>query len=106
LEGLDTEEEMVELCKKIGDQIGFNAAETQQTSILYDLRRVKRFDAFLRVLERLKHRIPSLPAEEELFYRINPRNWREYKSLISVFAKDREFKVTRAREKGKEVRGA
>lgn len=100
------EREMVELCKKIGDQIGFNAADTHQTSILYDLRRVKRFDAFLHVLERLKHRIPSLSTEEEFFYRINSRNWREYKSLISMFAKDQEFRATRAREKGKEVRGA
>lgn len=94
------EEKMVGLCKKMGHQIGFSAAETQRASILYDLRRVKRFDDFLHVLERLKHRIPSLSIEEEFFREINPGNWREFKSLISIFAKDQEFKVTYAREKG------
>lgn len=93
------EKEMVELCKKMGHQIGFSAAETRRASILYDLRRVKRFDAFLRVLERLKHRIPSLSTEQEFFHEINPKNWREFKSLISIFAKDQEFKVTYARER-------
>jgi hypothetical protein len=100
MERIGMEKEMIELCKKMGHQIGFDAAETQQASILYDLRRVKRFDAFLRALERLKHRIPSLSTEEEFFYRINSKNWREYKSLISIFAKDQEFKVTYARGKG------
>jgi hypothetical protein len=88
---------MVELCKKMGHQIGYHAAETQQASVLYDLRRVKRFDGFLHVLERLKHRIPSLSAEQEFFDNINSRNWVEYKSLISIFAKDQEFKVNYAR---------
>jgi hypothetical protein len=97
------EKELVELCKKMGHQIGFQAAERQQASILYDLRRVKRFDAFLHVLERLKHRIPSLSTEQEFFERINQKNWREYKSLISIFAKDQESKVTYARAKEKEV---
>jgi hypothetical protein len=83
----------------MGHQIGFYAADMQQGSILYDLRRVKRFDAFLHILERLKHRIPSLSTEQEFFQRVNSRNWREYKSLISVFAKDQEFKVAYARAK-------
>ena len=91
------EKEMVELCKKMGHQIGYHAAETQQASILYDLRRVKQFDAFLRVLERLKHRIPSLSTEQEFFHKVNPKNWLEYKSLMSIFAKDQEFKVNYAR---------
>ncbi len=87
----------------MGQQIGFHAADTQQASILYDLRRVKRFDTFLNVLERLKHRIPSLSTEQDFFQRINAKNWREYKSLISVFAKDEESKVKYARTKGNAV---
>jgi hypothetical protein len=100
------EKEVVELCKKMGHQIGFHAAAMQQASVLYDLRRVKRYDAFLHVLERLKHRIPSLSTEQEFFYRINSKNWHEYKSLISVFAKDQEFKIKYARSKDNEVSGA
>jgi hypothetical protein len=97
MERIDLEKEMVEICKKIGHQIGYHAAEKQQASILYDLRRVKRFDAFLHVLERLKHRIPSLLTEQEFFFKIDAGNWLEYKSLISVFAKDQESKVNYAR---------
>lgn len=93
------EKEMVELCKKMGHQIGYHVAETHQESILYDLRRVKRFDAFLSVLERLKHRIPTLTVEQEFFHKITPNNWFEYKALISIFAKDQEFKVGYARGK-------
>lgn len=97
MERIGLEKEMVEICKEIGRKIGFHAADAQQSSILYDLRRVKRFNAFLHVLERLKHKIPSLPTEQEFFVKIDPKNWLEYKSLISIFAKDQESSQLRKR---------
>ncbi|MBI2183439.1 MAG: hypothetical protein HYU39_00615 [Thaumarchaeota archaeon] len=93
------EKSLVDYCKKVGNQIGYYSAQKDSKTLLYDLQRCKRFDKFLDVLDRIKKRIPELSTDLEFFYQTDQTNWREYKALIGIFAKDQEFKVTYARSK-------
>ncbi|MCL0069238.1 hypothetical protein M1O19_04790 [Dehalococcoidia bacterium] len=82
--------EMVDACESIGKQVGYDSYEKKDKSLLYDLRRCKRYDRFLAVLDRLKGRVPSLGTDKEFltYLDTHQEEWREYKSFISIFAKD------------------
>jgi hypothetical protein len=95
--------EMVDACESIGKQVGYYSYEKNK-SLLYDLRRCKRYDRFLAVLDRLKERIPSLGTDKEFLTYLDTHQgeWREYKSFISIFAKDYIFSREYAESKKKE----
>jgi len=82
--------EMVDACERIGKQVGYYSYEKKDKSLLYDLRRCKRYDRFLAMLDRLKGRVPSLGTDKGFltYLDTHQEEWREYKSFISIFAKD------------------
>lgn len=106
--------DVVEYCKKIGGQIGLYCGSVERGALLYDLRRCKRYDKFLEKLDRLKHKIDGYQPEvgpplhidikKEFFdYLAEHRTeWREYKALISIFAKDKEYDVKWVKEHPKQ----
>jgi hypothetical protein len=96
--------EMVDACEKIGKQIGHYCHEAG-ASLLYDLRRCKRYEKFLEVLDRLKGKIPSLGTDKEFLDYLDEHKseWREYKSFVSIFAKDLMFSIEYA--KGQQAKG-
>jgi len=111
-----SKKDMVEHCEKIGGQIGLYCGEVERGTLLYDLRRCKRFDKFLEILDRIKHKVDGykipigekqiplhIDIKKEFFeYLAKYRTeWREYKALISIFAKDKEYDVIRAKEYSK-----
>lgn len=126
-------QEMVDYCEKIGGQIGLYCADTGQKGLLYDLRRCKRYDKFLETLERIKHRVDGytihiggkeiplhigdLTVEEggsmkkvatlkDFFDYLTTfkTEWREYRALIDIFAKDKEYSASFAKQKSIEIK--
>lgn len=97
-----TRVQMVDACERIGKQVGYYCHEKDQ-SLLYDLRRCKRYEKFLEVMDRLKSKIPGLGTDREfLGYLDNHKSeWREYKSFISIFAKDLMYSIEYARSQSK-----
>jgi len=105
--------DMVDYCEGVGHQIGLYCGDTGQKAALYDLRRCKRYDKFLETLERLKHKIDGyepkvgsklhIDIKKEFFEYLNQHRieWREYKALIDIFAKDKEYDVTFVKGKAK-----
>ncbi|MFH1773934.1 MAG: hypothetical protein ABH874_03120 [Methanobacteriota archaeon] len=100
--------ETIDYCEKIGAQIGLYCGSIEQKSVLYDLRRCKRYDKFLEALERIKHKVEGYEIEiegkripihidikKEFFEHLSrhPMEWREYKALIDLFAMDKEADV-------------
>ncbi|MBT9145400.1 MAG: hypothetical protein DDT42_01271 [candidate division WS2 bacterium] len=107
-------EDMVNYCEEIGHQIGLYCGSVQQKSVLYDLRRCKRYDKFLEALERIKHRVEGhemkiegkripihIDIKKEFFEYLShhPMEWREYKALIDIFAMDKESDVSFTKRK-------
>jgi hypothetical protein len=112
--------DMLDYCEEVGHQIGLYCGDLGQRAALYDLRRCKRYDKFLETLERLKHKIDGheikiegnkiplhIDAKKEFFDYLNQHRteWREYKALIDIFAKDKEYDVTFVKGKTKEKEG-
>ena len=100
--------EMIDYCEEIGHKIGLYCGSTRQRSVLYDLRRSKRYDKFLEALERIKHKVDGHEIEIEgkkisihvdikkdffKYLSYSPMEWREYKALIGMFAMDKESDV-------------
>lgn len=98
--------EMVDACERIGKQIGHYCHEAG-VSLLYDLRRCKRYEKFLEVLDRLKGKIPGLGTDREFLNYLDKHRseWREYKSFISIFAKDLMFSIEYAKAQQAQGRG-
>jgi len=106
--------DMLDYCEKVGHQIGLYCGDLEQKAALYDLRRCKRYDKFLETLERLKHKIDGyetkigaklhIDAKKEFFEYLNQHQaeWKEYKALIDIFAKDKEYDVAFVKAKEKE----
>jgi len=111
--------EVIDYCEEIGTQIGLYCGDTGQKTVLYDLRRCKRYDKFLEALERIKHKIEGyemviegkripihVDIKKEFFEYLShhPMEWRECKALIDIFAMDKEGDV-QFRKSKKEVKG-
>jgi len=98
--------QLFDYCRRLGLQIGeYCASPEGKASVLYDLRNCKSYDKFLSVLERIKFKVgidvhvfekenhKSVPVaaignpEKGLIRRTN---WEECKSLITIYAKDRQ----------------
>lgn len=88
------EENIIELCEKIGDRIGKYSYFTNDKGVLFGLRNSKNLTEFLENLSSTQFKMPNekysgrLEIPKEFLLDINERNWRQYKSLITIFAKN------------------
>ena len=100
---INTRKQMLDACESIGKQVGHYCHEKKNKSPLYELRRCKRYERFLEVLDRLKSKIPSLGTHREFLNYLDTHEseWREYKSFISIFAKDLMFSIEYAKSQRK-----
>ena len=100
---ISTRAEMLDACERIGKQVGYYCHERKTNSLLYDLRRCKRYERFLEVLDRLKSKIPNLGTDKEFLIYLDSHKseWRDCKSFISIFAKDLMFSIEYAKSQRK-----
>lgn len=88
------EERIVEVCEKIGDRIGKYSYFTNDKGVLFGLRNSKNLTEFLENLNSAQFKMPNekysgrLEIPKEFLLSIDERNWRQYKSLITIFAKN------------------
>jgi len=79
------DEQMVSMCKSIGNRVGAQCRESQNKGALYSIRNSKNLNEFLKVLSQLQYLV-DISFSEKLFLAIDDDNWERYKSLISIFA--------------------
>jgi len=88
------EEQIVEMCERIGDRIGKYSYFSNDKGVLFGLRNSKNLTEFLENLNSAQFKMPNekysgrLGIPKEFLLSINERNWRQYKSLITIFAKN------------------
>ena len=93
-EGVRMEEHIVEICEEIGDKIGKYSYFTKDKGVLFGLRNSKNLTEFLENLNSVQFKMPNekykgrLGIPKEFLLKIDERNWRQYKSLITIFAKN------------------
>ncbi|WP_342304175.1 hypothetical protein [Methanolobus sp. ZRKC5] len=97
-EGSRVDENIVEICESIGDRIGKYSYFTKDKGVLFGLRNSKNLTEFLENLNSAQFKMPNekysgrLRIPKELLLSINEKNWRQYKSLITIFAKNPPLK--------------
>ncbi len=97
-EGSRVDESIVEMCETIGDRIGKYSYFTKDKGVLFGLRNSKNMTEFLENLNSAQFKMPNekysgrLRIPKELLLSINEKNWRQYKSLITIFAKNPPLK--------------
>lgn len=88
------EEQLVNMCEKIGDRIGKYSYFSKDKGVLFGLRNSKNLTEFLENLNSAQFKMPTekysgrLGIPKEFLLSIDERNWRQYKSLITIFAKN------------------
>jgi hypothetical protein len=88
------EEQLVDMCEKIGDRIGKYSYFSSDKGVLFGLRNSKNLTEFLENLNSAQFKMPNekysgrLGIPKEFLLSIDERNWRQYKSLITIFAKN------------------
>jgi hypothetical protein len=88
------EEQLVDMCEKIGDRIGKYSDFSNDKGVLFGLRNSKNLTEFLENLNSAQFKMPNekysgrLGIPKEFLLSIDERNWRQYKSLITIFAKN------------------
>jgi len=88
------EEQIVEMCERIGDRIGKYSHFSKDKGVLFGLRNSKNLTEFLENLNSAQFKMPNekysgrLGIPKEFLLSVNERNWRQYKSLITIFAKN------------------
>lgn len=86
--------QIIEICEKIGDRIGKYSYFTKDKGVLFGLRNSKNLTEFLENLNSAQFKMPNekysgrLDIPKDLLLTINEKNWRQYKSLITIFAKN------------------
>lgn len=89
--GVKVKEEILEICKKTGEQIGNVVFEAENFGDLYTLRNSKNVESFLETLSMMSVKYAkekwTLKLPEE-FLRVinNPAEWKKAKSLTVIFA--------------------
>jgi hypothetical protein len=97
-EGFLVDENIVEICENIGDRIGKYSYFTKDKGVLFGLRNSKNLTEFLENLNSAQFKMPNekysgrLGIPKEFLLSINEKNWRQYKSLITIFAKNPPLK--------------
>jgi hypothetical protein len=92
------DENIVEICENIGDRIGKYSYFTNDKGVLFGLRNSKNLTEFLENLNSAQFKMPNekysgrLRIPKEFLLSINEKNWRQYKSLITIFAKNPPLK--------------
>lgn len=83
---INMKSEMVDLCKRVGNNIGCYCQENKDKGILFSIRNAKNRAEFLNVLAETQFRTEVLYSEE--FFKELPEDtlWEEYKALVSIFA--------------------
>lgn len=93
-EGIRMEEQIVEICEHIGNRIGKYSYFTNDKGVLFGLRNSKNLKEFLENLNSAQFKMPTekysgrLAVPKEFLLKIDEKNWRQYKSLITIFAKN------------------
>jgi len=93
-EGVRMEEHMVEICEDLGDKIGKYSYFTKDRGVLFGLRNSKNLTEFLENMNSAQFKMPNekykgrLGIPKEFLLKIDDKNWRQYKSLITIFAKN------------------
>jgi hypothetical protein len=88
------DEKIVEICEKIGDRIGKYSYFSKDKGVLFGLRNSKNLTEFLENLNSAQFKMPNekykgmLAVPKEFLLSIDEKNWRQYKSLITIFAKN------------------
>lgn len=97
-EGSRMDENIVDICENIGDRIGKYSYFTKDKGVLFGLRNSKNLIEFLENLNSAQFKMPNekysgrLRIPKEFLLSINEKNWRQYKSLITIFAKNPPLK--------------
>ncbi|WP_321429123.1 type I-B CRISPR-associated protein Cas8b1/Cst1 [uncultured Methanolobus sp.] len=97
-EGSRVDENIVEICESIGDRIGKYSYFSKDKGVLFGLRNSKNLTEFLENLNSAQFKMPNekysgrLRIPKEFLLSINEKNWRQYKSLITIFAKNPPLK--------------
>lgn len=75
----------VDLCKKLGNQIGRRCYELQDKGILYSLRNARNRTVFLKVLSDAQFKL-EIGIPEQFFHDLpDTPEWEEMKSLVTIF---------------------
>lgn len=86
--------QIIEICEKIGDRIGKYSYFSKDKGVLFGLRNSKNLTEFLENLNSAQFKMPNekysgrLDIPKEFLLTINEKNWRQHKSLITIFAKN------------------
>lgn len=97
-EGSRVDENIVDTCEIIGDRIGKYSYFSKDKGVLFGLRNSKNLTEFLENLNSAQFKMPNekysgrLRIPKEFLLSINEKNWRQYKSLITIFAKNPPLK--------------
>ncbi len=83
---LNMDNNVVDMCKRIGNSIGRYCRETDDKGILFSIRNSRNRIDFLKVLSESQFRTGVLYSEEFFDGLPNTPQWEEYKSLVSIFA--------------------
>lgn len=83
---LNMDNNMVDMCKRIGNSIGRYCRETDDKGILFSIRNSRNRIDFLKVLSDSQFRTEVLYSEEFFDKLPDTPQWEEYKALVSIFA--------------------
>ncbi len=86
LTNLDMDNNMVDMCKRVGNSIGRYCRETDDKGILFSIRNARNRIDFLKILSDSQFRTEVLYSEEFFDKLPDTPQWEEYKSLVSIFA--------------------
>ncbi len=104
LNQMDMDSNQLNVTKKIGDMVGALAAQTDNKSLLYNLRSIGNRDNLLAFLNQLLIRYiedikPERRILEILLAEVDNTNWHLYKSLIGIYSALRYVEEKSAEEK-------
>lgn len=86
LSHLNMDNNMVDMCKRVGNSIGRYCRESDDKGILFSIRNSRNRIDFLKVLSDSQFRTEVLYSEEFFNKLPDTPQWEEYKALVSIFA--------------------
>jgi len=104
LNQMNMDSDQLNVTKKIGDMVGALAAQTDNKSLLYNLRSIGNRDNLLAFLNQLLIRYiedikPERRILETLLAEVDNTNWHLYKSLIGIYSALRYVEEKSAEER-------